>query len=85
MPQNVLPRKRVTFAPQEVAICPYVGLPSNGAGLTMATSLRQKVQRSGGVMWKIRTRGFTLQEILIMAAMNVAPAPIATDKGERPT
>jgi hypothetical protein len=24
-------------------------------------------------MWKITTRGFTLQEILIMAAMNVAP------------
>jgi hypothetical protein len=35
-------------------------------------------------MWKIRTRGFTLQEILIMAAMNVAPALIATDKGDRP-
>ena len=34
-------------------------------------------------MWKITTRGFTLQEILIMAAMNVAPALIATDKGER--
>ena len=25
-------------------------------------------------MWKITTRGFTLQEVLIMAAMNVAPA-----------
>ena len=36
-------------------------------------------------MWKIRTLGFSLQEILIMAAMNVAPALIATDKGERPT
>ena len=34
-------------------------------------------------MWKITTRGFTLQEVLIMAAMNVAPALIATDKGER--
>jgi hypothetical protein len=34
-------------------------------------------------MWKITTRGFTLQEILIMAAMNVAPALIATDKSER--
>jgi len=34
-------------------------------------------------MWKIRTRGFTLQEVLIMAAMNVAPALIATDTGER--
>ena len=34
------------------------------------------------LMWKITTRGFTLQEILIMAAMNVAPALIATDKGE---
>jgi hypothetical protein len=31
-------------------------------------------------MWKIRTRGFALQEILIMAAMNVAPAMIAADK-----
>ena len=34
-------------------------------------------------VWKIRTRGFTLQEVLIMAAMNVAAALIATDKGER--
>jgi hypothetical protein len=34
-------------------------------------------------MWKITTGGFTLQEVLIMAAMNVAPALIATDKGER--
>jgi hypothetical protein len=32
-------------------------------------------------MWKITTRGFTLQEVLIMAAMNVAPALIST--GER--
>ena len=36
-------------------------------------------------MWKITTRGFTLQEVLIMAAMNVAPALIATDKSERTT
>ena len=34
-------------------------------------------------MWKITSRGFTLQEVLIMAAMNVAPTLIATDKGER--
>jgi hypothetical protein len=35
-------------------------------------------------MWKITTRGFTLQKVLIMAAMNVAPpALIATDKDER--
>jgi len=34
-------------------------------------------------MWKITTHSFTLQEVLIMAAMNVAPALIATDRGER--
>ena len=34
-------------------------------------------------MWKITTRGFTLQEVLIMAEMNVATALIATNKGER--
>ena len=34
-------------------------------------------------MWKIRTSGFTLQEVLIMAAMNAAPALMATDTGER--
>jgi hypothetical protein len=34
-------------------------------------------------MWKITTGGFTLQEVLIMAAMNVAPALIATVKGMR--
>jgi hypothetical protein len=36
-------------------------------------------------MWKITTRGFTLQEVLIMAAMNIASAQIATDKSERTT
>ena len=34
-------------------------------------------------MWKITTRGFTLQEVLIMAATNIASARIATDKSER--
>ena len=34
-------------------------------------------------MWKITSRGFTLQEVLIMAAANVASALIATDKRER--
>lgn len=36
-------------------------------------------------MWKITTRGCTLQEVLIMAAMNVAPALIATGTGKRTT
>ena len=36
-------------------------------------------------MWKVTTRGFTLQEVLIMAATNVASARIATDKSERTT
>jgi hypothetical protein len=36
-------------------------------------------------MWKITTRGFTLQEVLVMAATNVASARIATDKSERTT
>ena len=34
-------------------------------------------------MWKITSRGFTLQEVLIMAAANVASALLATDKSER--
>jgi hypothetical protein len=34
-------------------------------------------------MWKITTHGFTLQQVLIMVAMNVAHTLIATDKGER--
>jgi hypothetical protein len=33
-------------------------------------------------MWKITTRGFTLHEVLIMTATNVASARIATDKSE---
>ena len=37
------------------------------------------------LMWKITTRGFALQEVLIMAATNVAAALIATDKSERTT
>jgi len=36
-------------------------------------------------MWKITTNGFTLQEVLVMAAMNVAPAVTATDRGKRTT
>jgi hypothetical protein len=36
-------------------------------------------------MWKITTRGFTLQEVLIMAATNIASALIATEKSERTT
>jgi hypothetical protein len=31
-------------------------------------------------MWKITTRGFTLQEVLILAAMNIATARIAVEK-----
>jgi len=34
-------------------------------------------------MWKITTHGFTLQQVLIMVAMNVTHALIATEKGER--
>ena len=35
-------------------------------------------------MWKITTRGCTLQEVLIMAAMNIATAVIAAEKrGQR--
>jgi hypothetical protein len=34
-------------------------------------------------MWKITTRGFTLHEVLLMAATNVVSAMIATDKSER--
>jgi hypothetical protein len=36
-------------------------------------------------MWRITTQGFTLQEVLIMAATNIASALIATDKSERTT
>ena len=36
-------------------------------------------------MWKITTRGFTLQEVLIMAATNIASARIAIDQSERTT
>jgi hypothetical protein len=36
-------------------------------------------------MWRVTTRGFTLQEVLIMSATNVAAALIATDKSERTT
>jgi len=31
-------------------------------------------------MWKITARGFTLQEVLILAAMNVATAVIVAEK-----
>jgi hypothetical protein len=31
-------------------------------------------------MWKITARGFTLQEVLILAAMNITTAVIAAEK-----
>jgi hypothetical protein len=31
-------------------------------------------------MWKITTHGFTLQEVLILAAMNIATAVMAVEK-----
>jgi len=34
-------------------------------------------------MWKITTRGFTLQEVLIMAVTNVASALIANERQPR--
>jgi hypothetical protein len=37
------------------------------------------------LMWKITTPGFTLQEVLIMAAMNVTLPAMAADKSERST
>jgi hypothetical protein len=51
----------------------------------MAVSSGQQVQGRKALMWKITTRGFTLQEVLIMAATNIASARIATDKSERTT
>jgi len=48
--------------------------------------LRQCDKRCDGreaLMWKITTRGFTLQEVLIMAAMNVTSALMGTAKSER--
>ncbi len=35
------------------------------------------------LMWKITSRGFTLQEVLIMAAMNLAERTDNDRKGER--
>ena len=73
------------MSPQESAIYPDVGLPANRTRVRMAMSSRQ-VQMSGkALMWKISTRGFTLQEVLIMAATNIVSALIATDKTERTT
>jgi Tfp pilus assembly protein FimT len=31
-------------------------------------------------MWRITTRGFTLQELLVLVAMNIATAVIAAEK-----
>ena len=35
------------------------------------------------VMWKITTRGFTLEEVLIMAAMNLLTSADAAAKREK--
>jgi len=36
--------------------------------------------RCEALMWKITGRGFTLQEVLILAAMNIATAVMAAEK-----
>jgi hypothetical protein len=51
----------------------------------MAVLSGQQVQGRKSLMWKITTRGFTLQEVLIMAATNIASARIAIEKSERTT
>jgi hypothetical protein len=43
-------------------------------------AMRRFESRCEAVMWKITTRGFTLQEVLILAAMNIATAGIAVEK-----
>ena len=78
-----MPQKKAAIRSEESAICPDVGLPANGTWADNGLCLEQSVKVREALMWKITTRGFTLQEILIMAAMNVAPALIATDKGQR--
>jgi hypothetical protein len=35
-------------------------------------------------MWRITTRGFTLEEVLIMAAMNLLASAAPPSKGEKP-
>jgi hypothetical protein len=42
--------------------------------------MRRFESHSEAVMWKITTRGFTLQEVLILAAMNIASAAMAVEK-----
>jgi hypothetical protein len=42
--------------------------------------MRRFELRWEAVMWKITTRGFTLQEVLILAAMNIATAVIVAEK-----
>jgi hypothetical protein len=37
------------------------------------------------VMWKITTRGFTLEEVLIMAAMNLPANAALPPKREKPS
>jgi hypothetical protein len=37
------------------------------------------------VMWKITTRGFTLQEVLLLAAMNLVVSPATVPNHEKRT
>ncbi|MFZ1011528.1 MAG: hypothetical protein WAN65_32125, partial [Candidatus Sulfotelmatobacter sp.] len=71
--------------PQESAIYPDLGLFEKRTRVTMAASSRQQVQGQKALMWKITSRGFTLQEVLIMTATNIASALIANNKSQRTT
>jgi len=42
--------------------------------------MRRFESRGEAVMWKITTGAFTLQDVLILAAMNIAAAVIAAEK-----
>ena len=65
-----LSSKEVLFLPR-VCDCPNWGC-RKGTGGQWLRHQETRVKGREALMWKITTRGFTLQEILIMAAMNVA-------------
>ena len=76
-PFNVFELNRRSANP---ALFHHLGVPWRLARLLPCEEMRCFESICEVVMWKITTRGFTLEEVLIMAAMNLLTSADATAK-----
>jgi uncharacterized protein YcgL (UPF0745 family) len=79
-PFNIFQANRLSANP---ALFQHLGVPQRLAWLLPWREMRVLRINCEAVMWKITTRGFTLQVVLIMAAMNLLTSADTADKREK--